>query len=420
MASANITPSLKVKNWVTGNPYTEIHDSIYVRALVIDDGTNRAAIINWELVDAGESATAELRKRINDRLGIPADHIMVNATHNHSAPWSPVYGEGHRGQEKDTWWAVRYMPPQYEDPDFRDWMNLLMDKSVSAVAQAMDSMQAVTMWLGRADISGFVQNRRPIPSTEGIEESHMPEKFNYRHPDWDPRILGDGMRFGPIDRTMTVLSFRNQQGSDVATIFHLAAHAVSIYPFMDGISGDWPGATVRALSEILGSKGMFLQGTAGDINPWRRGDLAVTDMARELTELIKLAKKYSARVSADTIHIDHAVVGIPLTEPGKSTTALEYIDAETQVISLGPVAIVTLPGEPMTGLGDYIRENSPFEQTLVLGYSNGKGGYYVGMPGEKRKGGYEIGEKTNLGTDNAGLLLVQTAVELLQKVYEKN
>jgi hypothetical protein len=71
----------------------------------------------------------------------------------------------------------------------------------------------------------------------------------------------------------------------------------------------------------------------------------------------------------------------------------------------------------MTELGMKIREKSPFPQTLVLGYSNGSGVFYVGMPGEKARGGYESGEKSSIGTDLAGQLLVETALSLLAKVH---
>ena len=86
--------------------------------------------------------------------------------------------------------------------------------------------------------------------------------------------------------------------------------------------------------------------------------------------------------------------------------------AEVQVISLGPLALVALPGEPLTDLATAIQQRSPFPHTLVLGYSNGLGIRYVGMPGEKKRGGYEMGVSA-AGTDECGLFLVETAVRLL-------
>ena len=73
----------------------------------------------------------------------------------------------------------------------------------------------------------------------------------------------------------------------------------------------------------------------------------------------------------------------------------------------------------MTELGMAIRERSPFPQTLVLGYSNGGGVHYVGMPGEKARGGYEAGV-AGAGTDECGTLLVDAASQLLRDVFARS
>ncbi len=419
IAKRNITPDIAVRNWVTGEPYDIVHDSIFVRAMAISDGHDTSVLINWELVDAGESATLLLRSRVSQALGIPAGHILVNASHNHSAPWSPVYHEGMRGKEKDPWWAVRYMPAQYDYAPYRTWMEVLMVQSLEAVKAAVESMQMVTVWLGKSDIASLVQNRRPRPSSWGFQTSRLPENYNYKHEDWDPDVLGNGMSFGPVDRALTAVFFENREGETVATLLHMTAHAVAIYPFMDGISGDWPGETLRKLDQVTNGESLFLQGTAGDINPGRRGSEAVSAMAEELCDKVLQAKKYCARLEVGPLLNGRAKVGLPLTQYGKKITGIESLPVEVQVIAIGPLALVSLPGEPMTALGMKIRETSPYPQTLVLGYTNGKGVYYVGMPGEKAHGGYETGAKTNIGVDNAGLMLVETAKNLLHEVYQR-
>lgn len=416
-AHADITPGVKVKNWVTGKPYEFIHDSIYVRALVLSDNMEKVVILHWEIVDAGESATDLVREKIAAALNIPENNILVNAAHNHSAPWAPVYGDDNRrGKERDPWWATRYMPEQNGDPHFQEWMKQLIQQSVLAAEEANSRLQPVTIWLGRYDASRYIRNRRPRPVSSGIMESGLPQGFGYKHPDWDPNVLSGDRTFGPLDRTLSVLSFRNSDGENVSTIFHMSCHAVSIYPFMDGVSGDWSGEVTRVLNRKIGGENLFLQGTAGDVNPWRRGEEAVQEMAEGLTESIKIAYNYSARLIEGPIKVNYSVVGLPLTDYGTKRTGLKALNAEIQAITIGSLAMVTLPGEPMTGLGMGIRAGSPFPQTIVLGYSNGNGGHYCGMPGEKAHGGYESGEKVNLGTDRAGLLMVETAIDLLHKM----
>lgn len=415
IAKKNITPDPKVKNWVTGQPYGMVQDPIYVRTLVLNDGHDEVVIVAWDLVDAGESATEEVRKGISAELNIPMDRIMVNASHNHSAPWAPVYKEGYRGKERDTWWAIRYMPPQNNDLHFRKWMVRLIDQTVKAARQAYDSMQPATLWIGRTDVSKYLNNRRPRLPEWGVEESNVPKGYNYLHEEWNPNVLMGGATFGPLDRAMTLISFRNHTGNNIVSVFHLSAHAVSIYPYMEGISSDWPGEAAERISEALGGEAIFIQGTAGDINPWKRGREAVNEMGAGLADHAKAAYKYSVRLKSCRLGAIRASVGLPLTAIGKERTGLSAVDAEVQVITLGSLALVTLPGEPLTDLGTAIRERSPFPQTLVLGYSNGNGVHYVGMPGEKARGGYEM-EAGTVGTDEAGQMLVELAVRLLHEI----
>ena len=54
----------------------------------------------------------------------------------------------------------------------------------------------------------------------------------------------------------------------------------------------------------------------------------------------------------------------------------------------------------------------------MLGYSNGNGVHYVGLPGEKARGGYEMGV-AGAGTDECGGLLVETANRVLRELYER-
>lgn len=415
-AKSNITPSVEMKNWVTGKAYTGIRDSIYTRAIVISDGDQKAVIIHWELVDAGESATRLLREEISSGLGIPEKNILVNAAHNHSAPWSPVYGQDNkRGRELEPWWVTRYMPRQNEEPYFKEWMKDLIDKTVQAAEEANLNLRPASLWIGRYDASKYLSNRRPRPVTRGIEKPGIPDGFNYKHDDWDPNVLGGEQTFGPLDRTLTVISFRDAQGHNISTLFHMSCHVVSIYPFSDDLSGDWSGKTTEVLNRTLGGENLFLQGTAGDINPWRRGAEAVDEMASALSENIKTAYKYSAKLETAPLKTGTKAAELPLNRLGNERTGLEMLSAEVQAITLGTLALVTLPGEPMTGLGMEIREASPYPHTLVLGYSNGNGVHYAGMPGEEARGGYEM-ETGTIGTDEAGLALVKAAEGLLREL----
>ena len=50
----------------------------------------------------------------------------------------------------------------------------------------------------------------------------------------------------------------------------------------------------------------------------------------------------------------------------------------------------------------------------MLGYSNGRGGGYVGMSGDKVKGGYGMGP-VGRANDEPGQLMIETAGQLLRE-----
>lgn len=419
-ARADITPEVEVLNWVTGKPYGAVLDPLFVHALVLDDGTTKAALLRWDLVDVSESARDEVRQAVGAALGMPGENILVHASHTHSAPWAPVYHAGHRGAERDTWWAIRHMPAQNEFPPYQRWMARLIAASVEAAQRALTGAIPASVSIGRIAVNEFLHNRRPRVPAWGLATDAKPAPvINVSHPDWNPEVLQGGASFGPMDRTLTLVSWRGANDQPIASLFHVACHAVSIYPSNPSISADWPGAAARTIAATLGGESLFLQGCSGDINPWRRGEGAVATMAGGFATKAQIAARHSVKLQAAPLQVGRTTVQLPLTAGAQKRLQAETVAAEIQVIVCGPLAIVGLPGEPMSELGLAIREKSPFPQTLVLGYSNGNGAHYVGMPGEKARGGYET-TAAGAGTDECGTLMVEAANTLLADVFAKS
>lgn len=129
--------------------------------------------------------------------------------------------------------------------------------------------------------------------------------------------------------------------------------------------------------------------------------------------------KNSTQIAAGPLHHASADIGLPLTAAVRAARAIgrdsPTTTAEIHALTLGSLAIVTLPGEPLVQLGFSIQERSPYPHTLVLGYSNGRGAIYVGIPGEKARGGYETTTQVGWGTDEVGGMMIETAARLLQE-----
>jgi hypothetical protein len=249
-------------------------------------------------------------------------------------------------------------------------------------------------------------NRRPIKPDGTVQSMLLPP---------NPHVLGNGLKFGVVDPTMTVLGFRDRAGNNVCTLFHLPMHAVAIYGATKSVSADWPGRVTELLRAKVGGETMFLQGCAGDIVPARRGFAAVEAFSPVLADRAAAAEKVAVKLPPMRIRISHAQIGLPATSQAAEDYGRPTIESEVMAVSFGPLALVTLPGEPLQELSTAIQQRSPFAHTIVLGYSNGRGVGYVGLPGGKAKGGYEMTD-VGAGTDEAGAMLVETAVRLLREV----
>jgi hypothetical protein len=87
---------------------------------------------------------------------------------------------------------------------------------------------------------------------------------------------------------------------------------------------------------------------------------------------------------------------------------------EVQILRIGEVAIVAMPGEPFGEIGQAVKKASPFKFTLFCGYSDGIGGDYVPVDDEYRHGGYEV-ERTPYGL-GAGQKLIAETIALFDHV----
>ncbi len=400
IAKADITPDPRMFNWTVPNspPYGAVHDPLFARVLVLSDGDVRIALVVWDLLDAREFAVARLRTAITRATGIPEDRIIVSATHNHSGPKSELGPGPELAREERT------SRPAQNGPAYREWADRLVQTCVGLVQRAAASAQPVELWIARAHVGEWLFNRRPIRPDQSVVSMLHPR---------DPHALGDGLRFGVVDPTMTVLSLRTPGGKGVGTLFHLSMHAVAVYGAYKGISADWPGRVAELLHERLGHESLFLQGCAGDIVPARRGFEAVEAMSALIAGRAIGAEKVAAKIVPGKIRVGRARLSLPALPFAARALGRASLEAEITVVTTGPLALVTLPGEPLQELGTAIQNRSPFPHTVVLGYANGRGVGYVGLPGAKARGGYEMTE-VGAGTDEAGGFLVETALRLLR------
>ena len=76
-----------------GEPSTGVHDELFVKALVLSDGRNRAVIVASDMLIVPPNLAGMVRERVADRTEIAAGDILFNASHTHSGPggWAPGF-----------------------------------------------------------------------------------------------------------------------------------------------------------------------------------------------------------------------------------------------------------------------------------------------------------------------------------------
>lgn len=350
-------------------------DPIYVRALVIDNGSTRAALVS---LDAGAVPT-DLYNKVSARaagaLGIPADHLLVSATHTHSVPFQPLPG--------------------------------LEEKVMQALREASGRLQPARVAWGTGQSYINVNRDRVDPVTNRWWEGPNRE--------------------GTSDKTVAVVRFENLAGEPIAVYYNYGVHAV-LTGTLDRISGDIPGATSRYVEASLGGDAvaLFTSGAAGDQNPvyfnqtYELREIRIADYAKrgedisnamppggqgldrgnprvqllmeqqeQMTrsmgqmlgeEILHVMREWLEKPVLDaTIRGAHSVLTCPArrrTDSGRAGYPGTYEDAgevsmRLGALRIGDIYIGAIDAEVYSGIGLRLKRESPFKHTLLATLTNG-------------------------------------------------
>src|SRR5260370_19646900 len=207
------------------------HESLYVRAVVLDNGSARAALVGADQGGVFEAVWQAASKQIAAELNCPVENIVISATHTHSG-WGPGGFPGMRGLRPD---------PNAPPPP-------LVGQILDAVRQAKANLQPARVGFGTGR-SYLNVNRDAIDS-----DTHL----------WTQAPNLDG----PSDKTVAVVEFLAPSGQPIAAYMDYAMHPVN--GFLAGItSADFPGAASRYVEQAFDDKmvAVFVQGASGDQNP---------------------------------------------------------------------------------------------------------------------------------------------------------
>ncbi len=425
-------------------------DPLKAHAIVFRQGTEQAALVTCDLTGIAKDLSTEVRRIVAARTGIPAENLVVAATHSHTAPdyFKDLFN--HLGKTGAGGERARYVTN-------------LIDRIVDAVVQAHGKAQPGVLAMASARQETPVSFNRRFVMRDGSVHTWM----NLANPD----VVRAA---GPIDPEIGIVVARAAEGNQpLAVLSNFALHLDTVGG--NRWSADYPFFIERSVREHLGPQviSLFGAGCCGDINhsdPSAKERNKTDMIGGELGKTIRVGLDRTTIITNPTLRVRSAVVHAPLREvtdeqlkkskdiltivqSGKPMDFFQQVEAyrllmvdqlrqrrapaeasrwigwglshtwggigkelplEVTTFTFGSdLAIVCLPGEVFVDLGLAIKRGSPFRNTLVIELANCVETVYIPTRAAFAGGSYEVTNSACLpGTGEA---LVEAALRLLRE-----
>jgi len=428
---ATITPPLSVPHAGWGaqtHLYPDgVETDLWATVLVVEDPSERAAMVDVDLVAVAPEDAQAVRGEVARVLGVAPAKVRVSETHNHAGP-------------PPSTWA---------------WM----EEGTAALRRYYETLPDLAAGAARMAVGRL----RPARVAAGAGESRV--AINRRETAPGGRVVTGVNYDGTIDPRVFVVRIDGRDGSPVAAIVGYTMHATTMGPANRLVSADWPGHLKRMVEGLTGAACLFVQGAAGNVGPGPEG---YTDDARVIRKLGTLVGCEAVRVyfglpvppveyrheriwesgaplgkwrslpaaEAETaVRVETRELRLPLrpqpalAEAEAQSTAARRrrqelverrapdaeieaatfatkraemalrrartfggrseLPVELHLLQIGPAVLAGIPCEPFAEIALAIKARSPFPHTWFGGYTGGWSGY-IPVPEEYPRGGYEV------------------------------
>jgi hypothetical protein len=396
--------------------HTSLHDPCKVRACVFGDGQNRVALVGIDALGIRRDTVLKVRQAVQKRTGIPADAILIGASHSHSSGpmvWT-VRGEF---DDSDLIKHLAYDESTIVDPKYLAQVEQAL---VDAICDADEHRVAAKAGVGKGVESTVAYNRRFL----------MRDGRAVTHPGLgNPDIVEPA---GPVDPEVGVVGAWDAKDPNrlLGCVVNFSCHATTS---PGGISANYIYYLEKVIQGYYGKNAVvvFLAGASGDVtqvdnrSPYRHpsgdrwaqlvgGKVGAEALKVLLTmepgALVPVATRNRvweiARRAPDPERVKSALALVQgdrkKADPTEWTFAKETVlldallkrepkvQVEVQVVQVGPAVFVSDPAEYFCRYGLEIKAGSGFPFTFPVSLANGCVGY---VPTEdafgSRGGGYE-------------------------------
>lgn len=443
-AKSNITPPLGVSlaGAMRDRKALHVHDELYARCLVLDDGKTKIAIVVCDSLAIGKDIVARAKRLIHQRTDIPADHVLIAATHSHTAPTiAPVFQS-----EPEQ----RYIP----------W---LVSRIADGVQRAVNNLRPARIGWGAGREDRPVFNRRffmkpgtmpPDPWGQTTDQVKMNPGRNNKN------VVKPA---GPIDPALSIVAIQDTEGQPVAVLANYTLHYVGggsgsdvsadyFGMWADMVEREWAGAPAFPKPACIA---LLTNGCSGNIN-----NIDIQNRTgqpypyHQMHKVARMVADETVRVLRTIEYRDGAPLGISeatvelgvrkpapedvedakriLRDAGTDLKSLREIyaretvlladwndrkETSVQALRIGDVGIATFPGEAFVELGLEVKEKSPFPLTFCIELANDYAGY-IPTAEAHELGGYETWRaRSSFLEPNAAPVMVSKALDLLKRLH---
>ncbi|NLF70232.1 MAG: hypothetical protein GX575_14430 [Candidatus Anammoximicrobium sp.] len=440
-AIVDVTPQqwpVLVNGGMTSRSADKVKAPVTARAIVLDDGRTRLAIVIVDSCMMPRELLDEAKQLAARRTKIRADQMLIAATHSHTAPSSM----GCLGTDADE----AYVP-------------FLREKLVEAIAAAEANLEPARVGWAVAKAAEFTALRQWVRRPDRLADDPFgnPTVRANMHAGakWDDAV-GEA---GPEDPDLSLISLQARDGRPLAVLANFSMH----YFGDQALSPDYYGVFRDVLKTRLAGAddgkhpafvGIMSHGCSGDI--WlrdytrpagsRHEDWTLDSYANGLAEIALAACQTVAYREDVDLAMAEARLPLKYRVPNKQllewaqrivaemgdrppkTTAEVYAREQiilnerqateivVQALRIGEIAIATTPNETYALTGWKLKLQSPLAHTMVIELANGGDGY-IPPPEQYPLGGYNTWPARSAGLEvMAEPKIVQAGLQLLEQV----
>lgn len=363
----------------TPKPATEKKGELSIRAMVLEKGNERIAIVNIDNLGWPAALGNKSRKLIKD---IPAENILIGATHTHSAPDAYAFPDenGNHGADLDY-----------------------LDRCTVQIAEAVNEA---------------FQNLVPAQLKIAVGEAKGKIAYNYYAPElYDPRcgvIQAIGIEGKNKDKVL-------------ATLANYAIHPEVLGNDQGILSPDLIGPFYDRIEKKTGGMAVFMNGAQGGmVTADNRLDSAKEARSWEECQRIgNLLADEALRIVSEApvqqnpmIYCAHRTVNFPIASEvlkyilqnsalSMSTGDADSISTTLNLLNIGTAQVLTIPGEALPNIGYYLKRNMPTKHPFLFGLTNDAFGYILTKEDFNSFKRYEYISRTSLGEETGEILINQ-------------